>query len=105
THVSCERVAAGPGSEVIHRALAGRDKKRVAANIDTIEIVKRALDREPLAAEALDVFCGILGTFAGNIAVTLGALGGIYIGGGVVPRLGEFFARSSFRQRFEAKGR
>ncbi|HEY2019741.1 bifunctional transcriptional regulator/glucokinase [Paraburkholderia sp.] len=105
SHVSFERVAAGPGIEVIYRALAGRDKKRVASNIDTIEIVKRALDGEPLAAESVDVFCGILGTFAGNIAVTLGALGGIYIGGGVVPRLGEFFARSSFRKRFEAKGR
>nr|WKF58637.1 Glucokinase [Paraburkholderia busanensis] len=105
SHVSFERVAAGPGIEVIYRALAGRDKKRVAANVDTIEIVKRALDGEPLAAESVDVFCGILGTFAGNIAVTLGALGGIYIGGGVVPRLGEFFERSSFRQRFEAKGR
>ncbi|MFM0478386.1 bifunctional transcriptional regulator/glucokinase [Paraburkholderia strydomiana] len=105
SHVSFERVAAGPGIEVIYRALAGRDKKRVASNVDTIEIVKRALEGEPLAAESVDVFCGILGTFAGNIAVTLGALGGIYIGGGVVPRLGEFFARSSFRKRFEAKGR
>ena len=105
SHVSFERVAAGPGIEVIYRALAGRDKKRVAANVDTIEIVKRAMEGEPLAAESVDVFCGILGTFAGNIAVTLGALGGIYIGGGVVPRLGEFFSRSSFRKRFEAKGR
>ncbi|MFM0504320.1 bifunctional transcriptional regulator/glucokinase [Paraburkholderia caffeinilytica] len=105
SHVSFERVAAGPGIEVIYRALAGRDKKRVAASVDTIEIVKRAMEGEPLAAESVDVFCGILGTFAGNIAVTLGALGGIYIGGGVVPRLGEFFARSSFRKRFEAKGR
>jgi glucokinase len=105
SHVSFERVAAGPGIEVIYRALAGRDKKRVAANVDTVDIVTRAMEGEPLAAESVDVFCGILGTFAGNIAVTLGALGGIYIGGGVVPRLGEFFARSSFRKRFEAKGR
>ncbi|MBC8739985.1 bifunctional transcriptional regulator/glucokinase [Paraburkholderia sp. UCT31] len=105
SHVSFERVAAGPGIEVIYRALAGRDKKRVPASVNTADVVKRALEGEPLAAESVDVFCGILGTFAGNIAVTLGALGGIYIGGGVVPRLGEFFARSSFRQRFEAKGR
>jgi glucokinase len=89
-HVSFERVAAGPGIEVIYRALAARDKKRVPSNFDTSDVVKRALEGEP---------------FAGNIAVTLGALGGIYIGGGVVPRLGEFFARSSFRKRFEAKGR
>jgi glucokinase len=105
SHVSFERVAAGPGMEVIYRALAARDKKRVPASFDTAEVVKRALDGDPLAAESVDVFCGILGTFAGNIAVTLGALGGIYIGGGVVPRLGEFFERSSFRKRFEAKGR
>jgi glucokinase len=105
SHVSFERVAAGPGLELIYRALAARDKKRVAASVDTSEVARRALEGEPLAAETVDCFCGILGTFAGNIAVTLGSLGGIYIGGGVVPRLGELFARSSFRQRFEAKGR
>jgi glucokinase len=105
SHVSFERVAAGPGIEVIYRALAARDKKRVPATIEPADISKRALEGDPLAAETVDCFCGILGTFAGNIAVTLGALGGIYIGGGVVPRLGEFFARSSFRERFEAKGR
>jgi glucokinase len=105
SHVSFERVSAGPGIEVVYRALAARDRKRVPTNFDTSEVVKRALEGEPLAAESVDVFCGILGTFAGNIAVTLGALGGIYIGGGVVPRLGEFFERSSFRERFEAKGR
>ncbi|MGH8781316.1 bifunctional transcriptional regulator/glucokinase [Paraburkholderia sp.] len=104
-HVSFERVCAGPGMEVIYRALAARDKKRVAATCDTSEVVRRALDGEPLAAEAVDCFCGILGSFAGNVAVTLGALGGIYIGGGVVPRLGEVFVRSPFRERFEAKGR
>jgi glucokinase len=104
-HVSFERVAAGPGIEIIYRALAARDKKRVPSTLDVSEISRRGLEGDPLAAETLDVFCGILGTFAGNIAVTLGALGGIYIGGGVVPRLGEFFAKSSFRQRFEAKGR
>jgi glucokinase len=104
-HVSFERVCAGPGLELIYRALAARDKKRVGANLDTPDIVKRAHEGEALAAEAVECFCGILGSFAGNIAVTLGALGGIYIGGGVVPRLGELFARSSFRARFEAKGR
>ncbi len=47
----------------------------------------------------------MLGTTASNLAVTLGALGGIYIGGGIVPRLGEWFDRSGFRARFEDKGR
>ncbi|PMS37057.1 glucokinase /RpiR family transcriptional regulator [Trinickia symbiotica] len=105
SHVSFERVAAGPGIELIYRALASRDKKRITGSADPADVVNRALAGEPLAAEAIDCFCGILGTFAGNIAVTLGALGGIYIGGGVVLKLGDFFARSSFRRRFEAKGR
>ncbi len=47
----------------------------------------------------------MLGGFAGNVALTLGARGGVYIGGGIVPRLGERFFASRFRQRFEAKGR
>ncbi|HEV3428726.1 MAG TPA: bifunctional transcriptional regulator/glucokinase [Paraburkholderia sp.] len=104
-HVSFERVCAGPGIELIYRALAARDKKKVAESVDPAEITKRAHEGEALALEAVECFCGILGSFAGNIAVTLGSLGGIYVGGGVVPRLGELFTRSSFRQRFEAKGR
>ncbi|RDU95735.1 bifunctional transcriptional regulator/glucokinase [Trinickia dinghuensis] len=104
-HVSFERVAAGPGIELIYRALAGRDKKRVAATVDPAYVVDRAHAGDALALEAVDCFCGILGTFAGNLAVTLGALGGIYIGGGVVLKLGDLFLRSSFRERFEAKGR
>jgi glucokinase len=55
--------------------------------------------------EVQEIFCGALGTAAGNLAITLGALGGVYIGGGIVPRLGEFFDLSAFRARFEAKGR
>jgi glucokinase len=104
-HVSFERVCAGPGIELIYRALAARDKTKLPATIDTAEIVKRAHDGEALATETIECFCGILGSFAGNLAMTLGSHGGIYIGGGVVPRLGELFTRSSFRQRFEAKGR
>ena len=51
------------------------------------------------------MFCAMLGTVAGNLALTLGARGGIYIAGGIVPKLGEAFARSQFRARFEDKGR
>ncbi|HTH77256.1 MAG TPA: bifunctional transcriptional regulator/glucokinase [Trinickia sp.] len=104
-HVSFERVAAGPGIELIYRALAARDKKRVPPTVNPADVVERAHAGEALALEAVDCFCGILGTFAGNLAVTLGALGGIYIGGGVVLKLGDLFLRSSFRRRFEAKGR
>jgi glucokinase len=51
------------------------------------------------------MFCAMLGTVAGNLALTLGARGGIYIAGGIVPRLGAAFADTAFRSRFEAKGR
>ena len=51
------------------------------------------------------MFCTLLGTMAGNLALTLGARGGIYIGGGIVPRLGQTFEQSPFRRSFEAKGR
>lgn len=103
-HVSFERLAAGPGIEMIYRALAAR-ASHCASGLDTPQIVRRALDGEALCAEVLHCFCGMLGTVAGNLALTLGATGGVYIGGGVVPRLGEFFDYSPFRERFEAKGR
>jgi glucokinase len=77
----------------------------VADDFSSADVTKRAHDGEALALEAVNCFCGILGTFSGNIAVTLGALGGIYIGGGVVLKLGELFHKSPFRERFEAKGR
>ena len=51
------------------------------------------------------MFCAMLGTVAGNLALTLGAQGGVYIAGGIIPRLGERFAASPFRERFESKGR
>ena len=57
------------------------------------------------AREATDMFCAMLGTVAGNLALTLGAHGGIYLAGGIVPKLGAAFAKSRFRERFEAKGR
>jgi glucokinase len=105
SHVSSERLLSGPGIELIHRALV--ERAGVAAEmLSAPAITRRGLDgSDPLCAETLDVFCGMLGTVASNLAVTLGAFGGIFIGGGIVPRLGEHFDRSSFRERFEDKGR
>ncbi|MGX4641530.1 glucokinase [Massilia sp. SYSU DXS3249] len=104
-HVSAERFLSGAGVELIHRALSDV-LGQPAANLSAPEISRRALAGEcPLSNQVLDVFCGMLGTVAGNLAVTLGAQGGVYIGGGIVPRLGERFAASPFRRRFEQKGR
>ncbi|SAK59520.1 bifunctional transcriptional regulator/glucokinase [Caballeronia ptereochthonis] len=104
-HVSFERVCAGPGLELIYRAFAERDGVTVAEHFNSADVTNRAHEGEALALEAVNCFCAILGTFSANIAVTLGALGGIYIGGGVVLKLGELFHKSPFRERFEAKGR
>jgi glucokinase len=105
-HVSAERLVSGPGIALIHEALASHRNLNSGAPLSTESIVARALaDSDALCRETLDCFCAMLGTVAANIAVTLCARGGIYIGGGVVPRLGEFFARSPFRARFENKGR
>ncbi|KQQ91623.1 glucokinase [Massilia sp. Leaf139] len=104
-HVSAERFLSGAGVELIYRALA-HVQGVASESLSAPEISRRALAGEcALSNQVLDVFCGMLGTVAGNLAVTLGAQGGVYIGGGIVPRLGERFAASSFRQRFEQKGR
>lgn len=104
-HVSAERLMSGVGIELIYRALA--DHTGVPAEaIAAPEIARRALAGESaLCDQAIEAFCCMLGTVASNVAITLGAQGGIYIGGGIVPRLGARFDRSGFRARFEQKGR
>jgi glucokinase len=104
-HVSAERLLSGAGVELIYRALA-RHRGQPDEGLGAPEISRRGLAGDcPLCEEVLEAFCGMLGTIAGNLAVTLGAQGGVYIGGGIVPRLGERFGRSCFRKRFEQKGR
>jgi glucokinase len=58
-----------------------------------------------VAQEALNIFCALLGSFAGNVALTFGARGGVYVAGGISPRILRFLTRSQFRARFEANGR
>jgi glucokinase len=105
SHVSSERLISGPGIHLIYQALAARQNLDVDL-FDTPEITRRGLANEcPLCVETLSTFCEMLGSMASNLAVLLGATGGIYIGGGIVPRLGQFFNDSNFRQRFVQKGR
>jgi glucokinase len=106
-HASAERAVCGQGLIDIHAALLTLDQRQSPATPLTAAQISQAATQgsDPICRETLDLFCAFLGTVAGNLALTLGARGGVYIGGGIVPRLGAAFDRSPFRTRFEAKGR
>jgi glucokinase len=104
-HVSAERVLSGPGLVNLYNTLCELSHVK-AAPLTAAQVTDPEIGASDVhAREATLVFCAMLGTIAGNLALTLGAKGGIYIAGGIVPKLGDTFARSQFRARFEAKGR
>ncbi len=104
-HVSAERVLSGPGLVNLYHTLC-EIEGLPALPYSAAQIADRQIgEAEPLCRAALDLFCAMLGTVASNLALTLGARGGVYIAGGIVPRLGPAFAESRFRARFEDKGR
>ena len=101
-HVSLESVLSGPGLVNLYRALASLEG--VPATLDGPADIGAA-GAPPPAGEAVAMFSEILGAAAGNLALSLGALGGVYIAGGIVPALADRFDRTAFRRAFEAKGR
>jgi glucokinase len=104
-HVSAERALSGPGLVNLYNTLATIDAVP-ALGYTAAQITDHAIHAsDRLCAETVAMFCAMLGTIAGNLALTLGGRGGVYIAGGIVPRLGPLFAESAFRERFEAKGR
>lgn len=104
-HVSAERVLSGPGLVNLYRAIATLEGGEVPERSPE-EITQLGLSGEcPTSRRALDTFCAMLGTVAGNLALSFGAKGGVYIAGGIVPRILDRITQSSFRARFEAKGR
>ena len=105
-HVSAERLLSGPGITNIYAALSTLDGLQQAPQLSPANICEAALtNSDPRASRAIAMFCAMLGSVAGDLALTLGCRGGVYIAGGIVPRFGSHFAASPFRQRFEAKGR
>lgn len=107
--VSVERVLSGPGLVQLYRALARIDAIDVEEVATGAEVSDCAAKGSPVASEAVKLFCGWLGSVAGNLALTLGAQGGIFIGGGIVPgwiaTRPTLFDEALFRAHFEAKGR
>jgi glucokinase len=98
-HCSGERLISGPGLSLLHRALHG------GKPIDATSLSNLAVEGDTAATETFDMFFRLLATLASNLALTIGAFGGIYIGGGIAPRHRKRLVDSSFRERFEAKGR
>ncbi len=103
-HCSIERLLSGPGLVNLYVALAdiaGRGEPTVTPS----DVTALAKQGEPLARKAQGMFFAMLGTVAGDIALTFGARGGVYVAGGIVPKVLDAFVKSDFRSRFEAKGR
>jgi glucokinase len=104
-HASAERAVSGPGLENIYLAIGALEQVETTLQTAT-QITRSALRGEcRIAVEALNVFCAFLGSFAGSVALTFDARGGVYIAGGISPRIVDFMRQSQFRARFEAKGR
>lgn len=103
-HVSAEIVLSGPGLVNLYDALCElAGKPATPATPEHITNLYPGCD--PQCREAVQIFCAMLGTFAGDVALTFGARGGVYIMGGIVPKIYEIFRHSHFRERFEFKGR
>lgn len=109
-HVSVERVLSGPGLVALYEVLAAISGGEKTPAPSPAEIATRARAGTcAISVEVVRLFCGWLGAVAGDLALTLGARGGIYIGGGIVPGWiaggPGLFDENLFRTRFEAKGR
>ncbi|MGY1409130.1 MULTISPECIES: glucokinase [unclassified Luteimonas] len=102
--VSNERLICGPGLVNIHRALseiAGEDP----GPLQPADVTARAAAGDPRCMRAVDVFCAVFGAVSGDLVLTLGAWDGVFLTGGVVPKMLDALQHSGFRQRFEHKGR
>lgn len=104
-HVSSERLLSGSGLENLYLAIAKYQKQSVPS-CPAHEIANLALSgQSELATDTVNQFFASLGAYAGDLALTLSAFGGVYIAGGIVPKLLPLMEGSDFRERFEAKGR
>jgi len=104
--VSYEQLLSGYGIEQIYQALVNKDDDEQQPHLSAQEISKQGVDNTcPVCHQTLLIFCQTLGSFAGNLALTMNSQGGVYIAGGIVPRFVDFLKESKFRERFETKGR
>ncbi|MGT2511890.1 glucokinase [Cupriavidus basilensis] len=104
--VSAERLLSGMGLSLTHAALHAETGTPLARQLAPAQVTEGALHRhDPVCERALAVFCGLLGSVTADIALVLGARGGVYLGGGILPRFVPALRASAFNARFAAKGR
>lgn len=101
--VSAETVLSGPGLSRLHQAVSALHRGE-GETLSPEQICARARHgTDAICVEAVRMFCDLLGAFAGNVALTLGARGGVVLGGGILPSIADLLAASDFRLRFEGK--
>ncbi len=103
--VSAEQILSGLGLVQIYQSLCAEQGVE-AKDYEPADVTTNALNNgDDLAVRSLQIFCRVLGSFGGNLALNVKALGGVYIAGGIVPRFIDYVKQSDFRARFDAKGR
>lgn len=103
-HVSFEHALSGPGLINLYRALCMLRDQAPVLSLPS-QVTQAALARSDAAAvEALEVFCSLLGSFVGDLALLYGARGGVYLAGGILPQIRDVLLASGFRERFFNKG-
>jgi glucokinase len=102
--VSIERLLSGAGLYDLYRILCELEKGAPVCG-DEKAVMQAAANGDPAAVRTLDRFCAILGGVAGDLALTYGARGGVFVSGGIAPRMADRLAAGGFRARFEDKGR
>jgi len=115
SHVSYERVLAGPGLASVYEFLVSREPSReskqtadrIAAVSDASPVISELglAGSDPVCVEALDLFCRLYGAEAGNMALRWLAVGGVYLGGGIAPKILPALERGGFVEAFTDKGR
>ncbi len=105
-HISAEAFLSGTGLPILYRAIGRVRGETFDAEISAHEIGAFAMaGDDALCLLTINTFCEMLGTIAGNVALVYCARGGVFIGGGIVPKILPLFIESGFRTRFESKGR
>ena len=103
-YVSFEHALSGPGLVNLYDAICSLRGVKTTLHIPA-DVTRSAVEQsDPAATEALNVFCGLLGSFVGDLVLLYGARGGVYLAGGILPQIRDLLLSSTFAERFFNKG-